>query len=210
MTSRKRDAEATQEAILNAAETLFIEEGFSKVSLTKIAKEAEVTKSLIHHHFGSKDDLWLAVKKRYFSGYAEVQSERIQAGKPTLELLYDGIVAYFKYLQSKPGFAHMNCRLLLEGDESCMEIFRGVTEKGVEAIKQAQEAGAIRDDLNPYHILISALSMVENYFLGKERFCELHSQLLAGETDQEKRDEAYLKDMMAIYIEGIRPQTPPS
>lgn len=210
MTTRKRDAEATQEAILNAAEDLFIEEGFSKVSLTQIASAANVTKSLIHHHFGSKDDLWLAVKKRYFSGYADAQSKTIEEGEPTLELLYNGIVAYFKYLQSKPGFAHMNCRLLLEGDESCLEIFRGVTEAGVEAIRAAQAEGKIRNDLNPYHILITALSMVENYFLGKERFCELHTQLLAGETDPLKRDEAYLKDMMTIYVEGIRPQSPKS
>jgi AcrR family transcriptional regulator len=50
----------TKAEILAAARRLFAEEGFESVSMRRIASEAEVDPSLIHHYFGSKDDLFLA------------------------------------------------------------------------------------------------------------------------------------------------------
>nr|WP_255672860.1 TetR family transcriptional regulator [Glycomyces amatae] len=43
-----------------AARRLFAEEGFESVSMRRIAGEAGVDPSLIHHYFGSKDELFLA------------------------------------------------------------------------------------------------------------------------------------------------------
>jgi TetR/AcrR family transcriptional regulator len=70
---RRRDPEATQEAILRAAETLFIDRGMAAVRTSAVAKQAGVAKSLIHHYFGSKDALWEAVIKRRFEAYFEAQ-----------------------------------------------------------------------------------------------------------------------------------------
>jgi AcrR family transcriptional regulator len=50
----------TKAEILAAARRLFAEEGFESVSMRRIASEAGVDPSLIHHYFGSKDDLFLA------------------------------------------------------------------------------------------------------------------------------------------------------
>lgn len=50
----------TKAEILAAARRLFAEGGFESVSMRRIASEAEVDPSLIHHYFGSKDDLFLA------------------------------------------------------------------------------------------------------------------------------------------------------
>lgn len=52
----------TKEAILNAAKHLFIEKGFAATSMREIATAANVTQSLIHHHFDSKDNIWKEVK----------------------------------------------------------------------------------------------------------------------------------------------------
>ena len=64
-----RNPEATKKAILDAAERVFFEKGFAQVSTSEIAEEAGVTKSLIHHHFGSKEALWAQVKMRRFKAY---------------------------------------------------------------------------------------------------------------------------------------------
>ncbi|WP_205324933.1 TetR family transcriptional regulator [Glycomyces sp. YM15] len=50
----------TKAEILAAARRLFAEEGFESISMRRIASEAGVDPSLIHHYFGSKDDLFLA------------------------------------------------------------------------------------------------------------------------------------------------------
>ncbi|THV38672.1 TetR family transcriptional regulator [Glycomyces buryatensis] len=50
----------TKAEILTAARALFANEGFESVSMRRIGAEAGVDPSLIHHYFGSKDDLFLA------------------------------------------------------------------------------------------------------------------------------------------------------
>ncbi|WP_100444561.1 TetR/AcrR family transcriptional regulator [Glycomyces xiaoerkulensis] len=50
----------TKEEILTAARRLFAEHGFESVSVRRIAADAGVDPALIHHYFGTKDDLFLA------------------------------------------------------------------------------------------------------------------------------------------------------
>lgn len=50
----------TRAEILAAARALFAEEGYGSVSMRRIAARADVDPSLIHHYFGSKNDLFLA------------------------------------------------------------------------------------------------------------------------------------------------------
>ncbi|GAB3653591.1 TetR/AcrR family transcriptional regulator [Glycomyces tarimensis] len=50
----------TRAEILSAARALFAAEGFESVSMRRIASEARVDPSLIHHYFGSKNELFLA------------------------------------------------------------------------------------------------------------------------------------------------------
>jgi AcrR family transcriptional regulator len=56
--------EATQGAILAAAERLFGEAGFAGVSVDDIAAAAGVAKGAVYHHFASKEALFEAVFER--------------------------------------------------------------------------------------------------------------------------------------------------
>ncbi|MET8328428.1 TetR family transcriptional regulator [Streptomyces sp. NPDC005181] len=59
-----RTAEATgpgaRERILEAARTEFAERGYDKTSIRGIAKEAGVDAALVHHYFGTKDEVFAA------------------------------------------------------------------------------------------------------------------------------------------------------
>ncbi len=57
-------APKTQECILDAAESLFVEHGFAATSLRSIAAEAGVNLAATHYHFGSKEGLFQAVVHR--------------------------------------------------------------------------------------------------------------------------------------------------
>jgi AcrR family transcriptional regulator len=50
----------TKTEILTAARELFAAEGFESVSVRRIAAAADVDPALVHHYFGSKDDLFLS------------------------------------------------------------------------------------------------------------------------------------------------------
>ncbi|MFD9676505.1 TetR family transcriptional regulator [Streptomyces sp. NPDC059981] len=54
------DRPGTQERIRLAAREVFAERGYDKTSVRGIAKVAGVDPALVHHYFGSKDDLFAA------------------------------------------------------------------------------------------------------------------------------------------------------
>ena len=56
-----RDRERTRGTILDAAAHEFVAHGFDATALADIARRAKVSKQLILHHFGSKEDLFHAV-----------------------------------------------------------------------------------------------------------------------------------------------------
>lgn len=54
----------TKEQILNVAERLFAEKGFAGTSLRNVIREAGVNIAAVHYHFGSKEELFIAVVRR--------------------------------------------------------------------------------------------------------------------------------------------------
>ncbi|MGB1271635.1 MAG: TetR/AcrR family transcriptional regulator [Endozoicomonas sp.] len=60
---------ATVERILNAAEQLFAEHGFSETSLRAITSHAEVNLAAVNYHFGSKNALIQAVFSRFLEPF---------------------------------------------------------------------------------------------------------------------------------------------
>ena len=61
---KTRDSERTRSAVMRAAERLFAERGFAGTSMRDLAEASGISQPLIHHHFGSKDALYHAVKDR--------------------------------------------------------------------------------------------------------------------------------------------------
>lgn len=61
---KQKSDSKTRLRLLETAERLFAERGFSSVSLRKITREADVNVAAVKYHFGSKDELITAVEKR--------------------------------------------------------------------------------------------------------------------------------------------------
>ena len=59
-------ARHTKNDILDAAEYLFSQSGFTQTSMREITARAEVNLASVNYHFGSKKNLIQAVFKRYF------------------------------------------------------------------------------------------------------------------------------------------------
>jgi AcrR family transcriptional regulator len=55
---RRQQKEASQRKILDAGIALFSLKGFEGTSIAEIAERAGLKKSLVMHHFASKDELW--------------------------------------------------------------------------------------------------------------------------------------------------------
>lgn len=198
---RPRDAEATQGQILTAAERIFAEKGFADTSMSEIAAAAGVTKSLIHHHFGSKQGLWDAIKDRHFAEYFQAQSAMLDR-PPDVELLRDSIEEYFRFLERNPEFVRLvGWMQLEETGEGHFELGERLTRAAVEKLRAGQAEGHLRADVHPFSMLISFLGLVEHWFQGKS----LHCQGL-DEADKVTDDERYLEDLTKIFFEGVVPR----
>ncbi|MFI9171140.1 TetR/AcrR family transcriptional regulator [Streptomyces lincolnensis] len=80
-TARKRgrprrtesDAAGTRDRILDAARQQFSESGFEKTSVRAIAKAAGVDAALVHHYFGTKDQVFEAAVEVAFAPAVKVR-----------------------------------------------------------------------------------------------------------------------------------------
>jgi len=63
---QERDREAISRAILDAARELFVAEGYSNVSIRKIAERIEYSPAAIYGYFPSKDDIFYALAEEGF------------------------------------------------------------------------------------------------------------------------------------------------
>jgi TetR/AcrR family transcriptional regulator len=198
-----RDPEATRAALIDAAEEIFLEKGFGNTSLSEIARRAGITKSLIHHYFGSKEGLWREVKTRRFLYYAEQQMEMLQAAEPSAELLKSSVAFYFDFLRRNPQTVRILAWMFLERDQKdCMEVDAELIARGVEKIGEAQALGQIRADIDPRFIVFVFIGLCQHWFQDKEHFRESFGTEGLGAN----LDQAYLDTIIKIFFEGILPQ----
>ena len=201
--TRQLDPEATRQAILDAADELFVQSGFDGVSLSQIARRAEVTKSLIHHHFGSKRSLWDSVKSRRFEGFARSQQAIIDAIGTDIDsfsAIGATIRTQFLHRNSDPALGRLMSWAHLAGQSSDMRVMGGVLRSGVERIAAAQEAGEFRDDVPAVLILHAMLGSVHSWFMYREIFES------AGLLDPELGSDQFVEGMAALMTRGVSPE----
>jgi TetR/AcrR family transcriptional regulator len=200
-----RNPDATRAALVEAAEDIFLKKGFGNTSLSEIAKRAGITKSLIHHYFGSKEGLWREVKTQRFIQYAQRQMEMLEQAKPSAELLKASVAFYFDFLRRNPQIVRVLAWMFLEQDQKeCMDIDRELIAQGVEKIRAAQELGQLRKDIDPRFIVFVFIGLCQHWFQDKGHFMESFGTQGLGED----LDEAYLGTIIKIFFEGILPREP--
>ncbi|SPM32345.1 TetR family transcriptional regulator [Mycobacterium rhizamassiliense] len=104
--TRERRLEHTRKLLLDAAEELFARRGFSGAALEDIADAAGYTRGAIYAHFGSKEELFLAVierqRQRFLDGFADVLSSSHRLD----EINIDELANRWRDLMSKTGADH--------------------------------------------------------------------------------------------------------
>ena len=195
----KIDGDRTRTAILKAAEELFVQYGFAATSMATVAKQAGVTKSLIHHHFGSKRELWDAVKIEVMEEYGQRQGQLLVEREPDMTLIEDSFVVYFRFLQSHPNVVRLWTWMAIENDAQCVELSKSLSSTGVELLRRGQEAGAIRKDVEPEYILAQFFTLVRGWFMERP---VMRCDILAGTPDDEA-DERYLRATLKVWLSGL-------
>jgi AcrR family transcriptional regulator len=78
----ERRRQRTRETLLDAAEEIFVRRGVPGASMEEIAAEAGFSRAAIYAHFGSKDELLLAVMDRFITRQIEQLGQLVGGHDP--------------------------------------------------------------------------------------------------------------------------------
>nr|WP_197505538.1 TetR/AcrR family transcriptional regulator [Gordonia sp. LAM0048] len=100
----------TRDALLAVAERLFLADGYDKVSVRAICAAADANPAAVHYHFGTKDDLTIALLESRLGPLWADPLGSLDPSAPVGEIV-DIVVSPFVDLQRDPT-GHLHLRLL--------------------------------------------------------------------------------------------------
>ncbi|MGW4714198.1 TetR/AcrR family transcriptional regulator [Nocardia sp. NPDC004260] len=151
---RRRDAERSRQALLDAALDEFSAKGFDGARIQDIAARAGVNKQLIAYYFGGKENLYQEIQRHW----PEAEAERADPALPLDETAA-------RYLTAA----------LADPRPARLVIWRGLTGGGTESdyiddatvidtdlanLRRAKERGQIAPELDPAFVRMAVMSMV--------------------------------------------------
>ena len=181
--------------ILEASLALFAADGFHGTTMRDIARKADVSQGLLHHHFGGKDGLWRLVGERITADFMTYVPNSVDPALPAEDGVKAMLRGYMGYWKEHPQAFRFNLWRLLDGPRS-ERVARAehITRPGVAFMQKAQDSGFIRKDMPPGLLLIIGGSLIQFW---------LHSHLeirgaLAVTGDEDLGDDAFLEHVLTL------------
>jgi AcrR family transcriptional regulator len=188
---------SSREKILDAAEVLFAQRGFSGVGMREVAEAVGLSKSSLFHHFRSKVELYAAVAGRILSMF-EQRTVQALGGPGDAFVRFDRwLDAMIGTLAERPSRARLLLRSLFEDDDLAGE---SAEEKEVDQIihrlfasvgrllREGMEQGVFRLASIP-HMLQSLIGLLVYHFASGEFGETLLRQSLFAPAAVKKRKE---------------------
>ena len=133
--------------LLQAAQDVFVAQGFHAAAMDDIADRAGVSKPVLYQHFPGKRELYLALLEEHVGQLADRVRDALASTDDNHQRVQGAVTAYFEFIDAE-GEAF---RLVFESDLRNDPDVRGVVDRGtelcVEAIAEviAADTGADRE-----------------------------------------------------------------
>jgi len=198
---QERDRETVRRAILDAARDLFVQDGFERVSIRRVAERIEYSPAAIYGYFPSKDDIFFALAEEGFALLAGVQAAapgRTGCAGTPLEHIRDTFWRFYVFSREHPQYF-----ALMFVDRSVPRISREyerfafareMKEWLVTQVADAVEAGLLPASIPPaviFQLLTSALIGIA--------VARLSDRLATGEDA-----DALARDAIDVTLAGLR------
>ncbi|HNY17651.1 MAG TPA: TetR/AcrR family transcriptional regulator [Treponemataceae bacterium] len=165
MTAERSENQDMEQAILDAAERLFLARGFALTSTTEIAKEAGCNQALVHYYYRTKDRLFSAIfatkVKLFVSAFIKSSGEDL----PFEEKFRRKIEAHFDILAANPRLPFLVFNELITNPERVKLVKEKVAPLLFEALGQfkreldeAIAQGVIRP-IEPLDLVMNVVSL---------------------------------------------------
>ena len=151
----------TEEKILNAAQSVFIQKGMDGARMQEIADEAGINKALLHYYFRTKQKLFEAIFKKVFSNILPNLMDMVHSNLPIEEKLGIFIEKYIDLLMRNPYLPNFILKEIHREPEFLASILKrnGMKPKEVfVSFEKEMEAGKIRK-MDPRDLLVNILGL---------------------------------------------------
>ncbi|AOH83287.1 hypothetical protein AWL63_04180 [Sphingomonas panacis] len=193
-----------REQLLNAAADLMRERGSIDITLTEIARRANINSAMVKYYFGNKAGMLVELlRKVMLPGMKQLDHLLGMSISPEkkLEVHISGIAnTYLRH----PYINALMHHLILESPETFgavidRELSRPVAEAQRQIMAEGVKAGVFRE-MDPVILYLIITGTCDQLFLRKL----LLRELLGGESLSEERRRQFVEELCSIILDGIR------
>jgi AcrR family transcriptional regulator len=166
MSRKERETRLRRNIIIEAAEELFLHQGYDNTSMEEIAHKSEFSKGTLYNYFNSKEDLYLAIAAKAYGILIDLTNKSTQNQQSGMDQIKQIGYAYYEFTKKFPNFANIfhDVAILIpdienkpKNDQSKFEkeyismshVYQDIFMK---ILENAIKAGAIRTDKSPFLI----------------------------------------------------------
>lgn len=208
--AKNLNIETSRARLMRVAAHLFASEGFDKVSIRTISKEADVTPAMVSYHFGDKAGLLRAVLVEVIDKLAvmveEVFVSKQLSGNHSKPPIAVFIERYLIIISNAPWIPQILIREVLSADTPLRAVFQ---EQFISRVWPLVQSGLIaegknsnmRSNLDPRYTLLSLIGMcIFPYISGP-----LLGPMLGFALD-DKFAEEYSRHAQQLFLQGVTPK----
>jgi TetR/AcrR family fatty acid metabolism transcriptional regulator len=189
----KKDLKKKQ--IIEAAIEVFSKNNFQNSTISQIAQKAEVAEGTIYQYFKNKEDLFFYIPVEKTKDFVRELELHLQGITGAFNKIRKFIWYYLYFFKMNPEYGRT---LLLEmrvnrsfAKTNAYDSFKNLTGRILEIIKEGQEEGVIRKDVNIFIIRHLILGVLEHI---------VTRWLLKGETYDLQE---HYQDVSDLVLQGI-------
>ncbi|MET8182753.1 TetR/AcrR family transcriptional regulator [Streptomyces sp. NPDC005336] len=165
--SRQRDAVRTQAEILDIASREFAERGYAGARVDEIAALTRTTKRMIYYYFGGKEQLYIKVLERAYTGIREAEQavditglDPAEAIRHLAELTFDHHTSHADFIRLV-GIENIHRAEHLAKSETLVKAGTPVIDLISGILARGREQGIFRDDADAVdvHMMISSFAV---------------------------------------------------
>lgn len=162
----------SKDQILDAAERLFAQQGFTGTTIKQLGQTAGVNSALLYYYFGDKERLYRAVLERLVTRLVGRTAGRLATEAPPSQRIRGFIEAQVETIMANPQLPRLFMREMLDHDAAHaveqIQHLAATSFKGLcDTIEEGQQQGTFRADIDPKFAAISTVAQVAYFFVAR-------------------------------------------
>jgi TetR/AcrR family transcriptional regulator len=202
----------SRERILKVATQEFSAKGYDGARVDDIMRLSKVSKNLIYHYFGSKEQLFIAVLESAYQGmHAHQMTWPLDVSSP-IDGIRKLVQSTFKYWRDSPEFIGLlNSENFHKGrhlrkSKLSKAGYSGLLGNIANLLKQGEKSGDFRAGVDPVELYISISALAYHYLSNRYTLSYLMDRKLSTESEMKGRVQ-HIEEITLAYLRFGAPGT---